>query len=481
MRRTRLCLLLVSFLLPAALGAQIPVAEYAARRDTVAAHVREGAVLSFGATAPVTDESDFHQLPSFQWLTGYGRPDAAFLMVIHQGKPVFEMLFEPKSDPRRLLYNGFPPDSGQLQGQTGLGLTNLDALRPMLDTLVGGMPLYVVTDLHSRDGTMSDSLTRGKRFVQQLQAGHDGVRAINADLLMDSLRVTKSSAEVALLRRAIAISDDGHRAVMKVVKPGVNEAEVQTVFDYTIREEGASGSSYHAIVGSGPNSTSYHYHANDRPMQAGEVVVIDAGALYLGYAADITRTLPVSGKFSPDQAAIYRIVRAAQAVAESLARPGMPVSAGDSAIRVVEGRELARLGLIESPEASIDPPWADSTACAQRPARCRQAFLYMAHGPGHGIGLEVHDAGGYSYSPTGKFQANEVFTIEPGVYISIVLLDMLPDTPKNRAFIAKVRPVVERYNNIGIRIEDDYLVTATGVEWLSRAPRELEEVEAAMK
>ena len=112
---------------------------------------------------------------------------------------------------------------------------------------------------------------------------------------------------------------------------------------------------------------------------------------------------------------------------------------------------------------------------------CNQAFLYMAHGPGHGIGLEVHDAGGYSYSPTGKFQRNEVFTIEPGVYISTQLLKILPDTPKNRAFIAKVRPVVERFNNIGIRIEDDYLVTDTGVEWLSKAPRELEEVERLMK
>jgi Xaa-Pro aminopeptidase len=115
------------------------------------------------------------------------------------------------------------------------------------------------------------------------------------------------------------------------------------------------------------------------------------------------------------------------------------------------------------------------------PVVCTQAFLYMAHGPGHGIGLEVHDAGGYSYSPTGVFQLDEVFTLEPGVYISTALLDMLADTPKNRAFIAKVRPAVERYNHIGMRIEDDYLVTATGVEWLSKAPREIEEIEAVMK
>jgi Xaa-Pro aminopeptidase len=108
-------------------------------------------------------------------------------------------------------------------------------------------------------------------------------------------------------------------------------------------------------------------------------------------------------------------------------------------------------------------------------------FLYQAHGLGHGIGLEVHDAGGYSYSPTGIFQPGEVFTIEPGIYVSTALLDMLADTPKNRTFIAHVRPAVERYNHIGVRIEDDYLITDTGVEWLSRAPRELEEVEAAMR
>jgi|SRR5690606_32247538 len=104
----------------------------------------------------------------------------------------------------------------------------------------------------------------------------------------------------------------------------------------------------------------------------------------------------------------------------------------------------------------------------------------MAHGPGHGIGLEVHDAGGYSYSPTGTFQEGEVFTIEPGIYIGTHLLDMLPDTPKNREFIAAVRPAVERYANIGVRIEDDYIVTATGAEWISRAPREIAEIEALM-
>ncbi|HQR19113.1 MAG TPA: M24 family metallopeptidase, partial [Gemmatimonadales bacterium] len=125
--------------------------------------------------------------------------------------------------------------------------------------------------------------------------------------------------------------------------------------------------------------------------------------------------------------------------------------------------------------------WADATRCQRVPVVCTQAFLYMAHGPGHGIGLEVHDVGGYSYSATGSFQRGEVFTIEPGVYVSTALLDMLADTPRNRAFIAKVRGAVERYNNTGIRIEDDYLVTDSGVERLSLAPREVAEIEAVMQ
>ena len=465
----------------ALLNGQIAQSEYAARRDTVAAHVGNGVVLAFGATEAATDEADFHQLPSFAYLTGYDRPDAAFVMVVRTGQVAYQMLFEPPTDPRLALYNGFPPDSGDLARRTGLGLRHLEALRPMLDTLIGRGPLFVVSDVHARDYLRSDTLTRGRRFVQHFWGAHPRLEVRSADPLLDSLRVVKSPAEIALLRRVVAISTDGHQAAMRRVAPGVNERDILAVTDYTFRTAGGAGSSFRAIVGSGPNSTSYHYRANDRVMQAGEVVVIDAGALYQGYVGDVTRTLPVNGLFTPDQAAVYRIVRAAQAAAEAVARPGAPVAAGDSAIRAVEARELATLGLIESPDATFDPPWADAARCARAPVVCRQAFLYMAHGPGHGIGLEVHDAGGYSYSPTGRFQQNEVFTIEPGVYISTTLLDMLPDTPRNRQFIAKVRPVVERYNHLGVRIEDDYLVTATGVERLSLAPREIPEIEATMR
>ena len=463
--------------------AQIVPSEYAARRDTVAAHLGDGALVAFGATAPATDEADFHQLPSFTYLTGYSRMDAAFVMLVRQGRPVFQMLYEPPTDPRLALYNGFRPDSARLASTLGLGLGQMVAMGPLLDSAAARGTLYVVSDVHTRDALEDDSLTRGRRFAQDFRTSHPNATVQSADPLLDSLRVRKSPAEIALIRRAVAITVQGERAAIRRVRPGTNEGEIQALTDYTFRSAGASGPSFRAIIGSGPNSTSYHYRANDRVMQAGEVVVMDMGALYQGYAGDLTRTVPVSGRFSSDQAAIYRIVRAAQAAAERLAKPGASVAAGDSAARKVEARELARLGLIESPDATFDPPWADSTICARVPApvKCHQAFLYQAHGLGHGIGLEVHDAGGYSYSTTGRFQQGEPFTIEPGIYISTALLDMLADTPKNRAFIARVRPAVERYNHIGIRIEDNYLITADGVEWLSRMPREPDEIEAAMK
>jgi len=481
MRRIVLTGFSLGLLWSAPLAAQIPTSEYAARRDTVAAHLGDGVLLAFGAPEPMSDEADFHQLPAFQYLTGYGRMNAVFLMAFHEGKVTYQMLFEPPTDPRRALYDGFPPDSAKLIQQIGVGMTNRDGLRAAMDGLAWRGTLWTVTDAHSRDYRSSDSLSAERYFVQRFWAAHPGVTIRSADPLLDSLMVVKSPAEIALLREAILITDSGLVAAMRAVRPGVNEGQIHALTDYTFRMAGASGASFRAIIGSGPNSTSYHYRDNDRTMQAGEVVVMDMGALYAGYAADVTRTVPVSGTFTADQAAIYRIVRMAQDTGVVEARAGAAVRAGESAIRAVMDRELARLGLTEGPGATIDPPWADAARCERVPVVCTQAFLYMAHGPGHGIGLEVHDAGGYSYSPTGRFQAGEVFTLEPGVYVSTALLDMLPDTPKNRAFIAKVRPTVQRYANIGVRIEDDYLVTATGVEWLSTAPREIGEIEAVMR
>ena len=477
MIRAHLLCLAATVVLPPVLSAQTTSpAEYAARRDSLAAHLDSGVVVAFGAPDPVSIER-WNQLAAFRYLTGFLEPNAA-LVLVKQGNSTHGVLFTASRDPRRALYDGFPPDSATVARQTGLGVRSLPALGPVVDSLVGlGLPLYDLRDFATADAEGQDSLTRGARFMADLVARHPGplVQVRDAHPALDSLRARKSPAELAQLRRAIAITVGSLRQAMRSVKPGMWEYEIEALIEGGFRRAGADGPSFGSIVGSGPNSTQYHYERNDRRMQAGDVVVMDVGAAYHGYAADVTRTVPVSGRFTREQRAVYQLVRDAQAASERVAKPGASWEAWRDSARMVEARGLARLGLIESAGATFDPPWAEQ--CTTRPASCTQAFLYMAHGLGHGIGLEVHDPPS-PYRGSGTFEVGNVITIEPGVYISTRLLDMLPDTPKNRAMIAKVRPVVERYQNIGVRIEDDYLITPNGVEWLSKAPREIGQIEA---
>ncbi|HEX2248699.1 MAG TPA: Xaa-Pro aminopeptidase [Gemmatimonadales bacterium] len=467
------CLL---FLLPAApVSAQgIAQTEYAARRDSLAARIDSGFVLAFGAPDP-TGPHGFSQFPGFRYLTGFLEPNAAFVLAKRGGKATGTLYTSPR-DPRRALYDGFPPDSATVSRQTGVAVRSLPALESAVDSLARlGLPLYHLRDFASADAAEQDSLTRGARFVAHLLGRYRGLQIRNAHPIVDSLRATKSPAELSLLRKAIDITVASLTNTMRSARPGMYEYELEAMVEAGFRRAGADGPAFGSIVGSGPNSTQYHYVQNDRRTAAGDVVVMDVGASYGGYAADVTRTFAVSGKFSPEQRAIYQLVRDAQAAAEGVVKPGASFEAWRDTARAVLAPGLARLGLIESADATFDPPWA--AGCVADPVRCTQAFLYMAHGLGHGIGLEVHDPP-RPYRGSGRFEVGHVFSIEPGVYISTRLLDMLPDTPKNRRMIAKVRRMVERYQNTGVRIEDDYVVTKDGVEWLSRAPREVAEIEA---
>lgn len=467
-------LLQLLFLTPAMASQEIAPGEYAARRDSLAVHLDSGLVLAFGAPDP-NGIGRWAQLPGFRYLTGFLEPNAALVLIV-QGGRANGTLFTASRDPRRALYDGFPPDSATVARQTGLAVRSLPALRPFVDSLARlGLPVYHLRDFATNDAADQDSLTRGARFVADLTARHRGeLRVRDAHPILDSLRARKSPAELALIRRAIDITVASLTHTMRSARPGMWEYELEALVESGFRKAGADGPSFGSIVGSGPNSTQYHYERNDRRTVAGDVVVMDVGAAYRGYAADVTRTFPVNGKFTSEQRAIYQLVRDAQAAAERVARPGASWQAWRDTARAVQARGLARLGLIESVEATFDPPW--SASCGINPVSCTQAFLYSAHGLGHGIGLEVHDPP-RPYTGSGKFEPGNVFSIEPGIYISTRLLDMLPDTPKNRAMIAKVRKTVERYQNIGVRIEDDYVITPNGVEWLSKAPREIAEIE----
>ena len=466
---------LFSLLLPASLTAQeIPRSEYSARRDSLMARLDSGVVIAFGAPDPVGIRR-WSQLPAFRYLTGFLEPNAALVLVKSGGRSS-GVLFTASRDPRRALYDGFPPDSAVVEDQTGLTVRSLPAMRPAVDSLVGrGLPVYDLRDFATADAATQDTLTRGARLVADLTARKPGLVVRSLHPALDSLRRRKSTAELALLRRAIAATVQSHKDALRAARPGMWEYQLEALIESGFRRTGCDGPSFTSIIGSGPNSTQYHYQTNNRRMAAGDVVVMDVGASCGGYAADVTRTIPVSGRFTREQRAIYQLVRDAQAASERVSKPGASWQQWRDATRAVEARGLARLGLIESADATFDPPWAER--CKTDPVYCTQAFLYMAHGLGHGIGLEVHDPP-HPWVGSGTFQVGDVFTIEPGIYISTRLLDMLSDTPKNRAMIAKVRKTVERYQNIGVRIEDDYLITPGGVEWLSKAPREIAEIEA---
>ena len=455
--------------------AQVPQSEYAQRRAALAAKLQDGVVLAIGAPEPSHDYVSFFQSEPFRYLTGYNEPNAALVIVKRSGQTA-ATLFVERRDPAAEVWTGERFGAEGAAAATGISARQVDELGSVLDSLLKTTSqLYVVGD-----GQFSERSDRGERpltvdeqFVRSLAAAHPSVKVASANQAVMLLRAKKSAAELDLIRKAVAITVDAQREAMRAMEPGMNEFEIQSLIEYTFRRNGADRPSFATIVGSGPNSTTLHYNADDRFTSAGEVVVMDIGASYRGYAADVTRTVPVSGTFTPDQRAIYQVVRDAQAAAERQVKIGAKASLMSDSATAVIAAGLARLGLIESPTATYD------CGPVQQPQQCAQVRLYYMHGLGHGIGLAVHDPEQSAF--TGTIAAGSAFTIEPGIYVRENLLEILPKTARNDALIAKIRPVVERFRNIGVRIEDDYVVTEQGVEWISRAPREIAEVEAMMR
>jgi Xaa-Pro aminopeptidase len=459
--------------LPQSIGGAIRVpppidsAAYAARRAALAATITDGVILALGAPEPDADYESFDQAPSFAWLTGILEPDAALVLVKHGGG-VTGMLFVQPADPEAEVWTGHRIGPAGATASTGLPSREFAQLPAVLDSLLASArTLYVVGIDPTATGAV---VSRDAQLVRSYVARHPHVALVDLTPTVRRLRGSKSAAELSLIRKAIAITVDAQATAFATVAPDVNEFEVQAAIEYTFRRLGADRPSFASIIGSGPNGTTLHYNADDRFMRAGELVVMDVGASYRGYAADVTRTVPVSGKFTAEQRALYQIVRDAQAAAERQATPGALARRMSDSATAVLAAGLTRLGLIESDTASYD--------CGPD-RRCQQYTLYYMHGLGHGIGLEVHDPEQFYYS--GKVEPGSVFTIEPGLYVRRALPSILPDTPRNRATLARIGPAIARYADTGVRIEDDYIETSTGVEWVSRAPREIADVEAALR
>jgi Xaa-Pro aminopeptidase len=479
MQRSSFFLIGAAFaILASPISSQIPTSEYAARRAALAERVETGVVIAFGGREPVRHWPPFFQLPGFRYLTGFVQSNAALVMVVDEGRAT-ETIFVARPNARSALYDGERLDLADVTRALGLPARYSDEMTAYVDSLVGqGLPVFSVADFQANEFSARDSLSAGRMFVRRLQERHEGLAAREINGWVDQLRARKSDAEIELLTKAADLSSRAHEAAMRTIRPGIRENEIQAVMESTYRSLGADSPGYSSIVGSGPNATVLHYPAGTREVQSGEVVLMDVAAYYEGYSADITRTVPVDRTFSADIRDVYTVVLDAQKAAENAIMPGVARGDPTQAAYEVLWQGLVDLGLIESVEASFDPPpglcpgnWANDDGT------CPQWYMYIYHGFVHGIGLDVHDPSQYANVSPFTFEPGDVFTIEPGIYVRQDIFEGLPDTQRNRNMIDRIGGAAERYRNIGVRIEDNYVLTPDGLVRITDVPREIDEIE----
>jgi Xaa-Pro aminopeptidase len=435
---------------------------HAARRARLAAQMLPGAVAVLPTAPEVARNGDsdypYRHDSYFYYLTGFTEPESVLVLVAAQDeRPARAILFCREKNPEREIWDGYR--YGPEAARTAFGMdeawpiAELDARLP--DLLADAPALYYAT----ASNAALDAQVAG--WIKAVRArSRSGVTAPGAchDLLplLDEMRLIKDDEEQATMLRAGVISGEAHARAMRAARPGLHEYALEAELLYEFRRNGAQFPAYTPIVASGPNACVLHYNANDRLMQDGELVLIDAGCELDGYASDITRTFPVNGRFSPAQRTLYELVLAAQEAAFAAIAPGRPYSAFHEAALRVLTQGMLDLGLI--PKGKFGKVEDAIAAKAHLP-------FYM-HGTGHWLGMDVHDVGAYrdltqADKPSRPLAPGMALTVEPGIY---------------------VRPaegVPEEYWNIGIRIEDDVIVTGDGCRILTAsAPKTVAEIEA---
>ncbi len=471
-------------LLVCGIGSAAGTADLIAHRNAVMRQIGDKGMLILYAAEPRIYDNDidwpYHQEADFFYLTGLD--EAGCTLALVPGSPGHAVIFVPNSNPAREAWTGHILTHPEVRRISGIDdvrdAADRDAFLATLLPRASGVligeyqaharavaaraefpapeALYMILPPHPD----SVEYHREQDFAGTLAAIGPGVAIKDAGPIFDRLRSVKSPHEIGLLRRAVAITAEGFQRAFADAAPEVAEYEIQAQFEFTFLRRGGHWG-YPSIVGSGVNATTLHYETNRARMHAGDLLLMDAAAEFAGYSADITRTIPVSGRYSDPQAEIYRLVWEAQQAAIRAARPGRSVNRGadsmQAAANQVFGQGLYRLGLVTDPASE----W--------------QIKVWFNHGIGHSIGLDVHD-------PTpGELQPGVVVTAEPGVYFRPNALDVLPKDEESRKFAAAVRPAFDRYKGIGVRIEDDVLITAGEPEVISSAiPSKLEDVEAAI-
>ncbi len=432
----------------------IPAQAYARRRRQLMRMAGEQAILVL-PSAPERIRSrdthhDYRQDSDLWYLTGFAEPDAVLVLV--PGRAHGEsLLFCRERDPEREGWDG--PRAGPEGAVERLGMDDAYPIEDLDEILPGLLEGRTRVYYHFGRDTEFDLKLIGwlNRVRAEVRLGAQAPHEfLELGHLLDEMRLLKSSDELKLMRRAAAISVEAHEAAMRAARPGVREYEVQAALEYVFRRHGAVPA-YGSIVAAGANACVLHYRANDAQARRGELMLVDAGAEYRGYAADISRTFPVGGRFGKAQRALHDLVLAAQAAALAQARPGVPYDAGHQAAVATLSEGLLSLGLLRGKLEKVVASGAYKR--------------YYRHKTGHWLGLDVHDAGEYRIDGESRLlEPGMVFTIEPGLYIP------QDDTS-----------VEAQWRGIGIRIEDDVAITSDGHEVLTAGlARSADEIEAFM-
>ena len=434
---------------------RIPKAEYARRRKALMAQMVPNSIAILPAAAVAIRNRDvehvYRQDSDFQYLSGFPEPEAVIALIPGREHGEYVM-FCRERNPERELWDGLR--AGQEGAVRDFGADDAFPIAD-IDEILPGL-------IEGRERVYS-AMGSNPEFDRRLMDWINVIRSkarlgaqppnefVALDHLLHDMRLYKSAAEVKVMRTAAEISAKAHVRAMQACRPGLHEYSLEAELDYAFRQGGAKMPAYGSIVAAGRNGCILHYHQNDAPLKEGDLVLIDAGCEIDCYASDITRTFPVSGRFSSEQKAIYELVLSAQAAAFAEIAPGKHWNhAHEATVRVItEG--LVELGLLKGDVQSL----IESEAY--------RAF-YM-HRAGHWLGMDVHDVGDYKVG--GEWRVLEpgmALTVEPGIYIA-----------------ADNESVAKKWRGIGIRIEDDVVVTRQGCEILtSGVPRTVAEIEALM-
>ena len=395
-------------------------------------------------------EYAYRQDSDFYYLTGFDEPESVAVLVPGRDHAEY-ILFVRERDPARETWDGRragPAGARRVYGANdAFPITDIDEILPGL--IENRAKVFYSMGMYPEFDQRLVGWVNGLR-TQAKNGRHAPQEIVALDHVLHDMRLYKSRLEIGLMREAARIGARAHVRAMRFCRPGLREYEVMAEIVHEFRLRNAD-TSYHPIVGGGANSCILHYRENDQRLKAGDVLLVDAGCEYESYASDITRTFPVSGRFSPEQRAVYQVVLDANRAAIAKVRPGNHWNEPhEAAVRVIT-HGLVKLGLLKGRPAKLE-----------RDGAYRRFFM---HRTGHWLGMDVHDVGDYKIGDEWRvLEPGMVLTIEPGIYIP-----------------AGARGVPKRFQRIGVRIEDDVVVTKSGVEVLTDgAPKEIDAIERLM-